>query len=117
MNLKRQLSYAEGDAPTVHEESNQTTQDLVDAQTLELEIRTFFKTPVGKYLMERLLEDKERAKLKLVSIPAHEWKNIRMAQEEYEMPHKIEQYLAHALIAGANANEALKQIRTSDYNN
>lgn len=82
-------------------------EQLEEQIILAEQVRNFFTTDVGKFIEEKMAEDQQTIKNKLILVDSDDMKQIKKLQNSYEVISKIKYYLGHALIAGESAEKAL----------
>jgi hypothetical protein len=92
---------------------------LEDQIVLAEQVRNFFATDVGKYLQQKMDEDKQSAKNQLMKVDPFDTKMIQKYQNDFTLINRITLYFGQALIAGTSAEKALNlqnyNSREGDY--
>lgn len=92
-------------------------REALEDQVVQAEqVRNFFATDIGQYILKKMDEDIATVKSKLVRVDHRDANAVQDLQVEFQVINKVKLYLGKAILAGEQAERALNLKESYDVN-
>ena len=85
-------------------------QEAFEVGRFGIEVERFLAGELGKYLIAKAEQDRDRAIAEIATVDPHNATEIVRLQSELATPNKVVKWLADAVSAGRVAHDQLRQV-------